>query len=64
MARQGTLAGAARALRYTPSAVSQHVAQLERELGCGLVKRSANREARQRVALGRARLAVRLACLP
>jgi DNA-binding transcriptional LysR family regulator len=43
VARQGTLAGAARALRYTPSAVSQHVAQLERELGCGLVERSANR---------------------
>jgi molybdate transport repressor ModE-like protein len=42
VARQGSLAAAARSLQYTPSAVSQHVAQLERELGCGLVERSAN----------------------
>jgi len=42
VARQGSLAAAARTLGYTPSAVSQHVAQLERETGCALVRRTAN----------------------
>lgn len=36
----GTIAGAARALGYTPSAVSQHLAALEREAGTALVERS------------------------
>jgi DNA-binding transcriptional LysR family regulator len=36
----GTIAGAARALDYTPSAVSQHVAALEREASVPLVERS------------------------
>jgi len=43
VARHGSLAAAARALGYTASAVSQHVAQLERETGCALVHRSTNR---------------------
>lgn len=36
----GTIAGAARLLDYTPSAVSQHVAALERETRVALVERS------------------------
>jgi DNA-binding transcriptional LysR family regulator len=36
----GTIAGAARMLDYTPSAVSQHVAALEREATVALVERS------------------------
>lgn len=36
----GTIAGAARALGYTPSAVSQHLATLEREATIALVERS------------------------
>lgn len=36
----GTIAGAARALDYTPSAVSQHLAALEREAGTPLAERS------------------------
>src|SRR5262249_43156837 len=37
--RQGSLSAAAAALAYTPSAVSQQLAALERELGVGLVER-------------------------
>ena len=40
IAVNGTIAGAARALGYTPSAVSQHLAALERETGVALVERS------------------------
>ncbi|HRE02203.1 MAG TPA: LysR family transcriptional regulator [Ilumatobacteraceae bacterium] len=36
----GTIAGAARSLDYTPSAVSQHLSALEREAGVALVERS------------------------
>jgi DNA-binding transcriptional LysR family regulator len=36
----GTIAGAARSLSYTPSAVSQHLAALERETAASLVERS------------------------
>lgn len=36
----GTIAGAARSLGYTPSAVSQHLAALEREAGTTLAERS------------------------
>ncbi len=36
----GTIAGAARSLGYTPSAVSQHLASLEREAAASLVERS------------------------
>ncbi|MAT06562.1 MAG: hypothetical protein CL424_16100 [Acidimicrobiaceae bacterium] len=36
----GTIAGAARSLGYTPSAVSQHLAALERESGAALAERS------------------------
>lgn len=36
----GTIAGAARALGYTPSAVSQHLTALERQVATALVERS------------------------
>jgi DNA-binding transcriptional LysR family regulator len=39
--RQPSLSAAAAALAYTPSAVSQQIAALERELGVGLVERGA-----------------------
>jgi DNA-binding transcriptional LysR family regulator len=39
--RQPSLSAAAAALAYTPSAVSQQIAALERELGVGLVERTA-----------------------
>ena len=41
VARQGSLTGAATALSYTPSAVSQQITTLEREVGVGLVERGA-----------------------
>ncbi len=40
ISRVGSVAGAARRLDYTPSAVSQHLAALEREVGVALVERS------------------------
>src|SRR6478735_11357650 len=40
VARAGSFAGAAAALRHTPSAVSQQVAALERSVGIALVERS------------------------
>lgn len=40
VSRHGSLAGAARSLRLTPSAVSQHVAALERSVGTTVVDRS------------------------
>lgn len=40
VAAAGTIAGAARLLGYTPSAVSQHVSALERETAVALVERS------------------------
>jgi DNA-binding transcriptional LysR family regulator len=39
VSRRGTLAEAARALNYTPSAVSQHLTALERETGVELLER-------------------------
>lgn len=39
VARQGSLAGAARALAYTQPAVAHHVGELEREVGTALVVR-------------------------
>ena len=39
VARHGSISGAAAALSYTPSAVSQQLAQLEREVGVKLVER-------------------------
>jgi DNA-binding transcriptional LysR family regulator len=41
VARRGSLSAAAEALAYTPSAVSQQIAALEREAGVGLVDRGA-----------------------
>jgi DNA-binding transcriptional LysR family regulator len=43
VARRGTLAAAAEALSYTPSAVSQHVAALERQTGVMLLERRGRR---------------------
>ncbi|MCB0965993.1 MAG: LysR family transcriptional regulator [Ilumatobacter sp.] len=40
IAATGTIAGAARLLDYTPSAVSQHLSALEREAGTALAERS------------------------
>jgi molybdate transport repressor ModE-like protein len=40
VSRHGSLAAAARSLRLTPSAVSQHVAALERSVGTAVVDRS------------------------
>ena len=41
VARQGSVTGAARALSYTPSAVSQQIARLEAEAGQALLERHA-----------------------
>jgi molybdate transport repressor ModE-like protein len=41
VARQGSFSGAAEALTFTQSAISQHVAALEREAGASLVERGA-----------------------
>jgi DNA-binding transcriptional LysR family regulator len=41
VARRGSLSAAAEALAYTPSAVSQQIAALERDAGVGLVDRGA-----------------------
>jgi DNA-binding transcriptional LysR family regulator len=41
VARRGSLTGAAQALSYTPSAVSQQIAVLEREAGAVLIERRA-----------------------
>lgn len=41
VARRGSLSAAAGALSYTPSAVSQQIRALEREVGVGLVERGA-----------------------
>src|ERR687893_455124 len=43
LARRGTIAGVAKALGYTPSAVSQSLAQLEREAGVTLLERDGRR---------------------
>ena len=40
---QGTIAGAAEALAFTPSAISQQLAQLQREAGVELFRRSGRR---------------------
>ena len=43
LSRRGTIAEVARAVGYTPSAVSQSLAQLERELGVALLERDGRR---------------------
>jgi DNA-binding transcriptional LysR family regulator len=43
LSRRGTIAEVARAVGYTPSAVSQSLAQLERELGIALLERDGRR---------------------
>jgi DNA-binding transcriptional LysR family regulator len=42
VAEQGSMAGAAAYLSYTPSAVSQKISALERDVGIGLVERGAH----------------------
>lgn len=42
-AREGTIAGAAQALSYTPSAVSQQLSRLERDAGVALFRRAGRR---------------------
>jgi DNA-binding transcriptional LysR family regulator len=41
--RQGSMSGAARALSYTPSAISQQISILERELGVSVLRRDGRR---------------------
>lgn len=43
LAQRGTIAAVAEALRYTPSAVSQQLAALEREAGAALLERTGRR---------------------
>ncbi|WP_336216436.1 LysR family transcriptional regulator [Nonomuraea sp. LPB2021202275-12-8] len=43
LAKRGTIARVAEELRYTPSAVSQQLSQLEREVGVALLERHARR---------------------
>src|SRR5918992_2953425 len=43
LARRGTIADVAKAVGYTPSAVSQSLAQLEREAGVALLERDGRR---------------------
>jgi DNA-binding transcriptional LysR family regulator len=43
LARRGTIADVARAVGYTPSAISQSLAQLEREVGVTLLERDGRR---------------------
>jgi molybdate transport repressor ModE-like protein len=43
LSRRGTIAAAARTVGYTPSAVSQSLAQLEREVGVALLERDGRR---------------------
>lgn len=43
LARRGTIAAVAEALAYTPSAISQQLAALEREAGVGLLERTGRR---------------------
>jgi DNA-binding transcriptional LysR family regulator len=43
LSRRGTIAGVARLVGYTPSAVSQSLAQLEREVGVPLLERDGRR---------------------
>src|SRR3954471_21791764 len=43
LSRRGTIAAVARTVGYTPSAVSQSLAQLEREAGVALLERDGRR---------------------
>jgi DNA-binding transcriptional LysR family regulator len=43
LSRRGTIAGVARVVGYTPSAISQSLAQLEREVGVALLERDGRR---------------------
>ena len=43
LSRQGTIAAVARVVGYTPSAVSQSLMQLEREVGVALLERDGRR---------------------
>ena len=52
LSRRGTIAEVARAVGYTPSAVSQALAQLERETGVALLERDGRRVRLTRAATG------------
>jgi DNA-binding transcriptional LysR family regulator len=52
LARRGTIAEVARAVGYTPSAISQSLAQLEREAGVALLERDGRRVRLTPAALG------------
>src|SRR3954447_3439759 len=51
LSRRGTIAAVARVVGYTPSAVSQSLAQLEREAGVALLERDGRRVRLTRAAL-------------
>ena len=53
LARCGTITAVAEVLSYTPSAVSQQLAALEREAGVPLLQRSGRRVTREFAALVR-----------
>ena len=52
LSRRGTIAQVAKAVGYTPSAVSQSLSQLEREVGIVLLERDGRRVRLTPAALG------------
>ncbi|MGH2948892.1 MAG: helix-turn-helix domain-containing protein, partial [Solirubrobacteraceae bacterium] len=52
LSRRGTIAEVAKAVGYTPSAVSQSLARLEREVGVALLERDGRRVRLTPAALG------------
>src|ERR1700755_2492637 len=60
LSRRGTIAAVARTVGYTPSAVSQSLAQLEREVGVALLERCARPAPRTPAARALVRRAARI----